>query len=125
MLFKICEGTLICYSQENLFIHVVSYVHNALEDVLSLQKLKRPFDIDVSACIFAGVSFTVLNACECWRYCSEVSKNGPTLNDLISEYVVSTGMANKIAGSGLNFSCFKLAYTRNLHDRISNLFSSI
>ena len=68
------------------------------------------------------IHFTFLNAFECWKYCSEVRKNVPTLNDLISEHVVSKGMANKIAGSGLNFSCLKLAYTRNPHG-IYNLLS--
>ena len=126
ILFKICDSSLKCYTQESLFKHFVSSeynVHDALEDVLALQKLIRHLDIDVSACIFSDVSFTFLNAFECWKYCSEVRKNVPTLNDLISKHVVSKGMANKIAGSGLNFSCLKLAYTRNPHDGIYNLLS--
>ena len=50
-------------------------------------------------------------------------KNVPTLNDLITEHVVSKGMVNKIAGSGLNCSCLNLAFTRNPHDAIYNLMS--
>ena len=55
MLFKIYDGALKCYTQESLFKHFVSSeynVHDALENVLALQKLIRHLDIDVSACIF-------------------------------------------------------------------------
>ena len=38
---------------------------------------------------FSDVAFTFLNAIECWRYCSKVRKNVQTLNDLITEHVVS------------------------------------
>ncbi|XP_056018747.1 uncharacterized protein LOC125669025 [Ostrea edulis] len=126
ILFKIYDGTLNCYSRESLFKHFVSSkynAHDAIEDVLALQKLIGHLDIDVSNCIFSNASFTFLNALESCRYSSEVRKNIPTLNHLINEKVVSKGMASKIAGSGLNFRCLQLAYRRDPHDGIQNLLS--
>jgi DNA polymerase III alpha subunit (gram-positive type) len=126
LLFKIFDGTLNCYSQESLFKHFVSSkynAHDAIEDVLALQKLIGHVDIDVSSCSFSNASFTFLNAIESHRYSSEVRKNVSTLNHLITENVVSKSMANKIAGSGLDFRCLQLAYRRDPHDGIQNLLS--
>jgi hypothetical protein len=51
-----------------------------------------------------------------------MNENYPLFQRLVDEHVISVCMAKKIAGSGLNYECQKLAHTRS-QDGINVLFT--
>ncbi|XP_061186114.1 uncharacterized protein LOC133195733 [Saccostrea echinata] len=126
LLFRIFDSELKSYSQSELFKYYLSLdysAHNALDDVRALQKLVNSVGIDVTSSLYSAASFTFSNAVENLKYSSEVHKNAPSLEHLVREKILSKSMANKIAGSGLNFRFLQMAYTRNPQDGILNLLS--
>lgn len=47
----------------------------------------------------------------------------PSLQRLVNEKVLSTGMARKVAGSDLNLKCITLAYSRGGVEGVRQVFS--
>ncbi|XP_033762241.1 transcription intermediary factor 1-beta-like [Pecten maximus] len=113
------------YSQPNLFklITKSNYkAHDAVQDVISLQKLVRESKLEISDESYANATFSVDSAKESHGYAKRVRVNLPSLKGLVGRKILSGAMARKAAGSGLNYSCLKLAYTRNGVDGIRNVF---
>lgn len=125
-LFKVFDSKVGSFSLENLYKCYVCEpykAHDALEDVLALQKLVTSVGVDLSDPKYLSSSFTFSNAVDSHSYSLEVRKNLPSLEHLISEKIVSRHVANRIAGSGLCFSFLQLVYNRDSKDGIYNLFS--
>lgn len=125
-LFKVFDSKVGSFSLENLYKRYVCEpykAHDALEDVLALQKLVTSVGVDLSDPMYLSSSFTFSNAVDSHSYSLEVRKNLPSLEHLISEKIVSRHIANRIAGSGLCFSFLQLVYNRDSKDGIYNLFS--
>lgn len=125
-LFKVFDSKVGSFSLENLYKRYVCEpykAHDALEDVLALQKLVTSVGVDLSDPKYLSSSFTFSNAVDSHSYSLEVRKNLPSLEHLISEKIVSRHIANRIAGSGLCFSFLQLVYNRDSKDGIYNLFS--
>ena len=123
ILFKTVHPNLHSYSQQSLaktLLNMSYNAHDALDDVLMLQSLvnKVEFsDIDHNCS-----TFSCQYACDIFNYQKLIHKNLPSLQCLIDQNVISLGMAKKIAGSGLDFSCLNLACKRN-QDGIHALFT--
>ena len=123
ILFKTVHPNLHSYSQQSLaktLLNMSYNAHDALDDVLMLQSLvnKVEFsDIDHNCS-----TFSCQYACDIFNYQKLIHKNLPSLQCLIDQNVISLGMAKKIAGSGLDFSCLNLACKRN-QDGIYALFT--
>uniref|UniRef100_A0A8W8JFW7 Exonuclease domain-containing protein n=1 Tax=Magallana gigas TaxID=29159 RepID=A0A8W8JFW7_MAGGI len=125
-LFKVFDSKVGSFSLENLYKRYVCEpykAHDALEDVLALQKLVTSVGVDLTDPKYLSSSFTFSNAVDSHSYSLEVRKNLPSLEHLISEKIVSRHIANRIAGSGLCFSFLQLVYNRDSKDGIYNLFS--
>ncbi|XP_033758265.1 uncharacterized protein LOC117340610 [Pecten maximus] len=121
LLFKIGMPGLSSYSQPNLFklITKSNYeAHDAVQDVISLQKLVRESKLEISDESYANATFSVDSAKESHGYAKRVRVNLPSLKGLVGRKISSGAMARKAAGSGLNYSCLKLAYTRNGVDAV-------
>lgn len=125
-LFKVFDSKVGSFSLENLYKRYVCEpykAHDALEDVLALQKLVTSVGVDLSDPKYLSSSFTFSNAVDSHSYILEVRKNLPSLEHLISEKIVSRHIAKRIAGSGLCFMFLQLVYNRDSKDGIYNLFS--
>ena len=125
ILFKTAMPGLSSYAQPYLVTHVTGLeygAHNAVEDVYSLQNLLKKSDINVSQsankCATFSVDFVKLSH----ENSKRVRKNLPSLKPLVSRKVLSASMARKAAGSDLNYSSIKLAYTRNGRDGVKHIF---
>ncbi|XP_062588881.1 uncharacterized protein LOC134250534 isoform X2 [Saccostrea cucullata] len=127
-LFKVFDPNVSSFSLPNLYKHYIGETykaHDALEDVLALQKLVISVGVDLDDPKYFSSSFTFSNAVDSYFYSSEVRKNLPSLEHLISEKIVSRHIANRIAGSGLCFRFLQLAYNRDCKDGIYHLLSEI
>ncbi|XP_061195042.1 uncharacterized protein LOC133203237 [Saccostrea echinata] len=114
LLFRISHPNLSSYSQQNLAESLLacSYeAHNALEDILVLQKLLELVNLSDDKHKCATFSFDY--AMNVLSYQKEVDKNFPSLQILVQKKVLSVCMAKRIAGSGLDFDSLKLAYSRD------------
>ena len=96
--------------------------HDAVEDVLILQKLVSsiPFSYEKSK----HATFSLTSALETFDYQKRVKKHFPSFQHLVDNRVLSQSMARKIAGSGLNFHHLELAHRRN-PDGIRILFAEM
>ncbi|XP_062596571.1 DNA polymerase III PolC-type-like [Saccostrea cucullata] len=124
-LFKLVHPNLCSYSQQYLsevLLKCTYNAHNAVEDVLVLQRLFDTVhfcDGEHSSC-----TFTFQYALSVHNYQKVVDRNIPSLQGLIDKNVLSVRMAKKVAGSGLNFDCLRLAHSRS-PDGIYNLFTEL
>ena len=93
------------YSQESLVSDLlgISYgAHNSLEDVSALQQLVSYKEVNEKEILES--SFTINFAINSTKYTANKAVNLRTLQPLIASNVVSKGMGEKIAGSGLMLS---------------------
>ncbi|XP_061171002.1 uncharacterized protein LOC133180520 [Saccostrea echinata] len=122
-LFKLVHPNLCSYRQEHLsevLLNCTYNAHDAVEDVSALQRL---FDT-VHFCDdeHSSSTFTFQYALSVHNYQKVVDRNIPSLKCLIDKNVLSVRMARKVAGSGLDFDCLRLAHSRS-PDGINNLFT--
>ncbi|XP_065944826.1 uncharacterized protein [Magallana gigas] len=114
LLFRISHPNLTSYSQQSLVARLLGCTygaHNALEDILALQKLVDK--VDLSDGKYKNATFSICYALNALLYQKEVDKNFPSLQILVEKKVLSLCMAKKIAGSALNFDSLKLAHSRD------------
>lgn len=101
------------YSQESLVSDLlgISYsAHDSLEDVRALQRLVSYKEVNEKAIIKASFSLNyAINSTKC---CLNKAVNIHSLQLLIVSKVISKGMGDKIAGSGLTLSHLKLSIQR-------------
>lgn len=89
----------------------ISYsAHDSLEDVRALQRLVSYKEVNEKAIIKA--SFSLNYAINSTKYCLNKAVNIHSLQLLIVSKVISKGMGDKIAGSGLTLSHLKLSIQR-------------
>ena len=108
------------YSQESLvtdFLGISYGAHDSLEDVRALHKLVS--HVNVSSKEISESSFTVDYAVESTKYCINRTSNMHTLQPLLVAKVVSKGMAEKIAGCGLEGIACILSETINGKARVT------
>lgn len=125
-LFKITHSNQKSFAQQNLLKNImgVTYdAHDALEDVVALQKLVDFVHIEKKP--MQKASFTVEYMKESYQHSLRVRQNMPSLKTMIEEKVVSSNMAKTIAGSGLAYKHLKLAYERDCIKGIESLFTEI
>nr|XP_022290026.1 uncharacterized protein LOC111101728 [Crassostrea virginica] len=123
ILFKTVHPNLHSYSQQSLaktLLNMSYNAHDALDDVLMLQSLVNK--VEFSEIDHNCSTFSCQYACDIFNYQKLIHKNLPSLQCLIDQNVISLGMAKKIAGSGLDFSCLNLECKRN-QDGIYALFT--
>lgn len=109
------------YSQPNLATDLMcsSYnAHNALADVQVLHQLTTKF---LNTKLVIKYSFTVSWVRDNNIFLEKKKKNLQTLQPLIQEKALSTGMADKAASSGLSFHHLELAFQRNGTDGLLNI----
>ncbi|XP_065925337.1 uncharacterized protein [Magallana gigas] len=114
LLFRISHPNLTSYSQQSLVARLLGCTygaHDALEDILALQKLVDK--VDLSDGKYKNATFSICYALNALLYQKEVDKNFPSLQILVEKKVLSLCMAKKIAGSALNFDSLKLAHSRD------------
>ncbi|XP_029207906.2 uncharacterized protein LOC114971528 [Acropora millepora] len=112
------------YSQESLvadLLGVCYSAHNSLEDVRALQRLVSCKEVSRKYLIQS--SFTTEFAVRSTKYCVQKKFNLQTLHPLVTTKVVSKGMAEKIAGSGLTFHHLQLSFQRGGQDGLTNILS--
>ena len=92
--------------------------HDAVADVSALQELvnKKKLDPLPSA-------VTSASAVEHVQFCADRNVRWPTLSILVQKKVISSGMADKIAGSGLAYAHLALAYRRDREHGLRLLLS--
>lgn len=122
-LFKLVHPNLCSYRQQHLsdvLLQCTYNAHDAVEDVLML---KRLFDT-VQFCDdeHSSTTCTFQYALSAYCYQKVVKRNVPSLQCLVDKNVLSAGMAKKVAGSGLDFECLRLAHSRSA-DGIHALFT--
>ena len=101
------------YSQESLVSDLlgISYsAHDSLEDVRALQQLVSYTEVNNEA--ISKSSFTLTYAINSTKYCLNKAVNLHSLRPLIASKVITKGMGDKIAGSGLTLSHLKLSIQR-------------
>lgn len=99
------------YSQESLVAdHLgTSYrAHDSLEDVRALQQLVSYKEVNDKVTMES--SFTINYAINSTTYCLNEAVNVHSLQPLITSKVISKGMGDKIAGSGLMLNHLKLSF---------------
>ena len=112
------------YSQECLVADLlgVFYVsHDSLEDVKALQRLVSCKKVEENQLIES--SFSTESAVQSTEYCVKKMVNLRTLQPLIASKVVSKGMADKIAGSGLSLHHLQLSFERGGGDGLISILS--
>ena len=92
--------------------------HNALADVHMLQKLSSKF---VSKDCILKHSFTLSWLEEYYDFLEKNRENLSSLQPLIQAKVITKGMAEKVAASGLAIANLQLAFQRGAADGISNV----
>ena len=111
------------YCQESLvadLLGVCYSAHNSLEDVRALQRL---VSCKVSRKYLIESSFTTEFAVRSTKYCVQKKFSLQTLHPPVTTKVVSKGMAEKIAGSGLTFHHLQLSFQRGGQDGLTNILS--
>lgn len=99
------------YSQESLVADLLgtSYrAHDSLEDVRTLQQLVSYKEVNDKVTMES--SFTINYAINSTTYCLNEAVNVHSLQPLITSKVISKGMGDKIAGSGLMLNHLKLSF---------------
>lgn len=102
--------------------------HNSLEDVRALQRLvsckevSRKYLIESSLVKEVQLSTTEF-AVRSTKYCVQKKFSLQTLHPPVTTKVVSKGMAEKIAGSGLTFHHLQLSFQRGGQDGLTNILS--
>ena len=126
--FRMERPGLISYRQEFLCQHLagIDYdAHDASNDVISLQSLFRHLNIDLckanDSC--RSASFTIASAVDFYKFSNVIQINLPSLQPSISKKIISTSIAKKIAGSGLQYKHLELAFNRDPVEGIYSLFS--
>ena len=112
------------YSQESLVADLlgISYgAHNSLEDVRALQKLVSYKEVNNKTLLES--SFTTAFAINSTKYSLNKAANLQTLQPLIASKVVTKGMGDKIAGSGLMLSHLQLSFSRGGKDGFKSVLT--
>ncbi|XP_061186226.1 uncharacterized protein LOC133194248 [Saccostrea echinata] len=123
-LFKLIKPGLSSYRQEYLCNSLISLsydAHDARGDVVALQKLVEQQGVRFDSTEAKSSSFTFQYAIDSHAYSKEVNANLPSLQILISQKVISVGMAKKIAGSGLKYEHLLQAFKRNQTEGLFDL----
>ena len=121
-MFKKSHPGLKSYTQQqllNLLLDIDYEAHNAVDDVINLQKLVENVPVDCQHKLNA--TFPLSYTTDMLHYINVVNDNLPSLTPL--QNVVSKQMLRKIAGSGLRFEHLMLAFKRNGTDGVKLLFS--
>ena len=124
VLFKLSHPDQSSYAQVALVKDLTGEnydAHDALQDVVSLQKLVNHVNIETH--LKKNASFTTKFVLDIHKKSLVVNKNLPSLQKLVNQKVLSLGMTKKIAGSGLSLKHLQLCYQRNGREGIQNIFS--
>jgi len=101
------------YSQESLVADLLGTcyrAHDSLEDVRALQQLVSYKEVNDD--VIMESSFTMNYAINSMKYCINKAVNLQSLQPVIALKVISKGMGEKIAGSGLMLNHLKLSFIR-------------
>ena len=112
------------HSQEKLYEDIAckTYVaHNLMEDVIALSAILKK--VNVTKTMLQPYSFLLSWVEQYTRFLSDKKLNLVTLQHLLTCGVISKGISEKIAKSGLLYQHLRLAYERNGEDEIQAFFS--
>ncbi|XP_061190963.1 uncharacterized protein LOC133199106 [Saccostrea echinata] len=125
-LFKMSHPNLSSYSQLHLFAEILQdkySAHDSLQDVIALKRLVD--HTGPSHEVKVAASFTLNSAVAVFHHKNTTKHLMSTLRPLLDQKVISNGMGNKIAGSGLSLSHLQLAYQRNGREGVQDVLSEI
>lgn len=125
-LFKISHPNLSSYSQLHLFEEILQdkySAHDSLQDVLALKRLLD--HTGPSPEVKLAASFTSNSAFAIFHHKNTTKSLMSTLKPLLDQKVISNGMGNKIASSGLSLSHLQLAYRRNGREGVQDVLTEI
>lgn len=112
------------YSQESLVADLLgtSYrAHDSLEDVRTLQQLVSYKEVNDKVTMES--SFTINYAINSTTYCLNEAVNVHSLQPLITSKVISKGMGDKIAGSGLMLNHLKLSFIQGRKEGLRSVLA--
>ncbi|XP_033734850.1 uncharacterized protein LOC117323633 [Pecten maximus] len=124
-LFRIIHPSQKSYTQESLVESLLGEkyrAHDALQDVVALQKLVRSVDIDQEARLKA--SFSVEDVMDSYTYSLQVKENLPSLETMVNKKVISTNVAKSIAGSGLSYNHLQTEHSNKGREGIESVFTA-
>jgi DNA polymerase III alpha subunit (gram-positive type) len=123
-LFKMSHPDFSSYSQLHIFEAILREeyaAHDALQDVIALKRLLN--DTTPSIELRAKVSCTLSSTVDIFHHKKQAKHQLATLKPLTEGEVISNGIANKIANSGLSLSHLLIAFQRNGREGIRDVFS--
>ena len=105
------------------FIGGLHEAHNALADVKALKRILEHCHISLKELLSFSFTFSWLT--ENCNFLNAARRRLSTLSTLINQKILSKGMANKIAKSGLELAHLEAVYNRNTekHNAITRLLS--
>lgn len=124
LLFRSQFPGLPSYSQQALvssFLHCDYAAHDALQDVVFLQRLVRLVNFDEHNRLKA--SFSLPCATFSHESLRVTAHNLPSLQGLVNEKIITKCMGTKIAASDLNYAALKLAFSRGEEEGIRQVLS--
>eukprot|EP00105_Crassostrea_gigas_P043178 XP_019927326.1 PREDICTED: uncharacterized protein LOC105339156 [Crassostrea gigas] len=124
LLFRSQFPGLPSYSQQALvssFLHCDYAAHDALQDVVFLQRLVRLVNFDEHNRLKA--SFSLPCATFSHESLRVTAHNLPSLQGLVNEKIITKCMGRKIAASDLNYAALKLAFSRGEEEGIRQVLS--
>ena len=92
-----------------------------MEDIIALSAILKK--VNVTKAMLQPYSFSLLWVKHYTKFLSDKKLNSATLQHLVTCGVISKGMSEKIAKSGLCYLHLRLAYEGNGEDGIQALFS--
>ncbi|KAK3084374.1 hypothetical protein FSP39_012417 [Pinctada imbricata] len=123
-MIRSCHKNLKSYKQECLALHFCGETydaHDALEDVKMLSKILKCAVTNVD---FVKASYDTHNHLLQENFNSAKSQNLSSLHVLVGAGIVKIGMAENIAGSGLNLHSLRVIHARAGEDGLRNTFCS-
>lgn len=122
-LFKLVHPNLCLYRQQHLSDVLLPLTYNAHYSVKDVLMFKRLFDtLQFCDDEHSSTTCTFQYALSAYCYQMVVNRYTPSLQCLVDKNVLSAGMPKKVAGSGLDFECLRLAHSRSA-DGIHALFT--
>ncbi|XP_069116575.1 uncharacterized protein [Argopecten irradians] len=124
-LFRIIHPSQKSYTQEYLVETLLGQkykAHDALQDVVALQKLVRSVDFDNEA--RQKASFSIKDVMDSYTYSLHVKENLPSLETMVNKKVISGNVAKSIAGSGLSYNSLQTEHSNKGREGIESVFTA-
>ena len=113
------------YCQRHLYQKIVGgdfHAHNSLEDVKALATMLRLANVDEK--MLRNFSMTSSWVEKYYNFHSEKKRNIDSFQELLQNRVMSKGMIEKTASSGLNYEHLKVVFVRNGEEGLRSLFGA-